>query len=117
LIFSGLDSSQSDETKKKYRLIKWNIICRPKDQGGLGIEVLELKNKCLLSKLLFKILTEEGMWQELLRNKYLKNRTLSHIEANPTDSPFWKGLMRVKHDFIERGFFEVGNGSIGKMFG
>jgi hypothetical protein len=41
---------QGDEEKQKYRLTKWNIICRPKDQGGLGIEVLELKNKCLLSK-------------------------------------------------------------------
>jgi hypothetical protein len=34
---------QSDGHKTKYRLTKWNIICRPKDQGGLGIEVLELK--------------------------------------------------------------------------
>jgi hypothetical protein len=34
---------QSDAHKRKYRLSKWNIICRPKDQGGLGIEVLELK--------------------------------------------------------------------------
>jgi hypothetical protein len=41
---------QSDEDKTKYRLSRWNIICRPKDQGCLGIEVLELKNKCLLSK-------------------------------------------------------------------
>jgi hypothetical protein len=38
---------QSDQTKKKYRLTRWNIICRPKDQGGLGIEVLDIKNKCL----------------------------------------------------------------------
>jgi hypothetical protein len=62
---------QSTETKKKYRLSRWNIVCRPKDQGGLGIEVLEIKNRCLLSKWLFKLLTEEGMCQEILRNKYL----------------------------------------------
>ena len=41
---------QSDELKKKYRLAKWDIICRPKDQVGLGIENLEVKNRCLLSK-------------------------------------------------------------------
>ena len=41
---------QSDQDKQKYRLTKWSIVCRPKDQGGLGIEVLEIKNKCLLSK-------------------------------------------------------------------
>jgi hypothetical protein len=33
---------QSDGYKIKYRLSRWNIICRPKDQG-LGIEVLEIK--------------------------------------------------------------------------
>jgi hypothetical protein len=41
---------QSDELKNKYNLIKWNIICRSKDQGGLGIEVLDIKNICLLRK-------------------------------------------------------------------
>ena len=102
---------QSDENKRKYRLTKWNIICRPKDQGGLGVEVLELKNKCLLSKWLFKLLNEEGVWQELLQNKYLQSKTLAQVEAQPTDSHFWKGLMRVKEDFFSRGSFVVGNGA------
>jgi hypothetical protein len=61
------------------RLSKWNIICWPKDQGGLGIEVLELKNKSLLSKWLFKLINEDGVWQEILRNKYLHSKTLSHV--------------------------------------
>jgi hypothetical protein len=79
---------QSDELKKKYRLTKWNIICRPKDQGGLSIEVLAIKNKCLLSKWLFKLLSEEGVWQELLSNKYLHGKMLSQVQAKPNDSPF-----------------------------
>jgi hypothetical protein len=41
---------QSDGHKKKYRLTKRNIICRPKDQGGLGIDVLDINNKSFLSK-------------------------------------------------------------------
>jgi hypothetical protein len=32
---------QGDSNKKKYRLTKWSIICRPKEQGGLGILDLE----------------------------------------------------------------------------
>jgi hypothetical protein len=101
---------QGDGHKKKYRLTKWDIICRPKDQGGLGIEDLKLKNRSLLSKWLFKLINEEGVWQELLHNKYLKDKTLSQISAKPTDSPFWKGLMGVKDDFFERGSMVVGNG-------
>jgi hypothetical protein len=92
---------QSDGHKKKYSLTRWNIICRPKDQGGLGVEVLELKNKCLLSKWLFKILNEqEGAWLELIHNKCLHSKSLSQISAKPSDSPFWKGLMKVKDDFF-----------------
>jgi hypothetical protein len=41
---------QGDGEKKKYRLAKWNILCRPKDQGGLGIHDLEIKNRALLEK-------------------------------------------------------------------
>jgi hypothetical protein len=101
---------QSDESKKKYRLSRWNILCIPKDQGGLRIKILELKNKYLLSKWLFKLLSEEGMWQQLLHNKYLKNKTLSQVEVKPNDSQFWKCLMHVKNDFFNRVFFKMGNG-------
>jgi hypothetical protein len=50
------------------------------------------------------------VWQELIQNKYLRHNTLSGVQAKPTDSPFWKGLMEVKGEFFSRGFFKVGNG-------
>ena len=68
---------QNDEHNKKYRLIKWGLACQPREQGGLGIQNLDLQNKCFLSKWLYKLCNEDGMWQKLLRNKYLKNKTLS----------------------------------------
>ena len=70
---------QNDGHKKKYRLVKWNILRKPKEQGGLGIQDLDIQNKCLLSKWLYKLCNEAGLWQEMLRNKYLKNHTLSQI--------------------------------------
>jgi hypothetical protein len=42
------------------------------------------------------------VWQELLYNKYLRNKSLSQVTAKPTDSSFWKGLMGVKDDFFSR---------------
>jgi hypothetical protein len=84
------------------------MVCRPKDQEGLGIEVPQLKNNCLLSKWWFKLLTEEGMWQQLLTNKYLKNQTLAQVEVKPTDSPFRKGLRRVKIFSSVEGFSKWG---------
>jgi hypothetical protein len=69
---------------------------------------------------LFKLLTEKGTWQELLHNKYLKNKTLAQVEVKPTDSRFWRGLMHVKQDFFSRGYFQIGNSAsvrFGKVFG
>jgi hypothetical protein len=30
------------DNEKKYRLAKWSVVCRLKDQGGLGIQDLEV---------------------------------------------------------------------------
>jgi len=51
---------------KKYRLVKWSILCKPKSEGGLGITHLETQNICLLIKWLFKIMNEEGLCQEIV---------------------------------------------------
>jgi hypothetical protein len=58
--------------------------------GGLGVEVLEIKNKCLLCKWLFKLLTENRVWHELITNKYLHSKSLSQITVKPSGSPFGK---------------------------
>ena len=66
----------------------------------MGIQNLDLQNKCLLSKWLYKLGNEDGMWQELLRNKYLKNKTLSQVNNKAGDSHFLMGLMAVKDQFL-----------------
>ena len=100
---------QSEEHKKKYRLAKWSILCKPKECGGLGIQNLELQNKCLLSKWLYKLMNEEGVWQNLLRNKYLSKKTLTHVEKKPGDSHFWSSLTIIKNTFLSCGSLRVHN--------
>jgi len=74
--------------RHRYRLAKWDMLCRPRDQGGLGILNLHLQNKCLLAKWLVNLLNTEGIWQTLLRNKYLNSKSLSQVTAKPNDSHF-----------------------------
>jgi hypothetical protein len=58
---------------KKYHLVKWSDVCQPKDQGGLGVTDLHLKNVSLLCKWIWRLENEEGLWQDLIKAKYLKN--------------------------------------------
>lgn len=67
----------------------------PKSCGGLGILDLEIMNKCLLMKWLWKLENSEGLWQELIHNKYLSNQTLAAVSGGSNDSHFWQGLMKV----------------------
>src|SRR4051812_17981250 len=102
---------QRDGEKKKYRLAKWSVVCRSKDQGGLGIHDLQFKNEALLSKWLFKLLTEDGVWQTILRNKYLGQKAVSQAYWKPGDSYFWAGLMAVKKHLFRFGSFAIKDGS------
>ena len=87
------------------------MVCRPKDQGGLGIHDLQVKNEALLSKWLFKLLTEDGVWQTILRNKYLGQKAVSQAYWKPGDSHFWAGLMAAKKQLFRFGSFAIKDGS------
>ncbi|WVZ90481.1 hypothetical protein U9M48_036780 [Paspalum notatum var. saurae] len=102
---------QGDENRKKYRLAKWSILCQPKDQGGLGILDLNTKNSALLRKWLYKLLTSDGMWQQILRNKYIGSKPLAQLEWKIGESHFWSCLMKVKLDFLRFRTFLVKDGS------
>ncbi|WVZ71541.1 hypothetical protein U9M48_020116 [Paspalum notatum var. saurae] len=89
---------QGDDQKKKYRLARRSILSQPKDQGGLGIHELGTKNIALLSKWLYKLLTSNGTWQQLI------------LEWRSGDSHFWSGLLKAKRDFLRFGSFMVRDG-------
>jgi hypothetical protein len=72
----------------------------PKDQGGLGIHYLEVKNTALLGKWLFKLLTEEGTWQTILKRNKFGPKALSQFLWKPGDSHFWAVLMATKNFFL-----------------
>jgi hypothetical protein len=94
----------------KYRLARWHVVCQPKVLGGLGVSNLAIKNICLLNKWLYKLLNEDGMWQQLLKNKYLGDKSLIQIFRRPDDSHFWSGLMNIKDQFLRWGHFQVRDG-------
>lgn len=60
--------------KRKYHLVKWAAVCRPKNQGGLGILNSKLMNVSLLTKWIWKLSQNaSGLWVDLLKAKYFPN--------------------------------------------
>jgi hypothetical protein len=79
---------QCDEHKKKYRLARWSILHKPISVWGMGIIDLDIQNKFLLNKWVIKLMNEDGLWQQILRKKYLKGKTLSQVVKKVSDSHF-----------------------------
>ena len=50
----------SIEIKQKRTLVDWEMICRPKRDGGLGLRDLEVMNKVLSSKIWWRWVTNKG---------------------------------------------------------
>ena len=57
--------------EKKSHLVRWEIVCKDKRSGGLGIKNLGWLNKALHSKWCWRFATERGtLWNEVIRGKY-----------------------------------------------
>jgi hypothetical protein len=71
---------------------------------------LGIQNRCLLSKWLFNLINSDGACHQLLRNKYLGNKTLTQVNRKPEDSQFLIGLMNIKDQFLSMGNFKLQDG-------
>jgi hypothetical protein len=98
---------QGDSEKRKYRITNCSVVYRPKDQGGLGVHDLEVKNKALLGKCLAKLLSEDGVWQTILRRKYVGSKVI----WKSLDSHLWASIIATKNHFFPFGSFSIKDGS------
>jgi hypothetical protein len=85
-------------------------MCRPVEQGGLGIKDLRLHNACILSKWLFRLFNEDGLWQDMVRKKYLTRNAISQVQFKKGDSQFWTRLLGVRDQFLLFGRFDLQDG-------
>ena len=63
---------QGTKDKFRYHMAKWEMVSRPKDQGGLGIIITRIMNDCLLVKWIWKIVQEpDDLWFRILKATYI----------------------------------------------
>ena len=100
------------DNKRKYRLVKWDLICKPKSLGGLGIINILVVNKCLIIKWWWKIMTttsDKPLWLNILKAKYFPNSSSTLARASGA-SQFWKDLVKLRPTFQSLVKFVVHNG-------
>ena len=68
-------------------------------------------NISLLCKWWWKLEMENGLWQDIVKAKYLSNDLISSAKWRLTDSPVWKDLLKVKDVYMKGRKMVVGKGN------
>jgi hypothetical protein len=91
--------AKKDEYTQRRCLTSWDMICKQKDQGGLGVLNLRTQNKALLMKNLYKFYNHHDIpWVNLVWQAYYYNNIISHL-CNRKGSFWWKDCLSMIDDF------------------
>ncbi|XP_026417176.1 uncharacterized protein LOC113312657 [Papaver somniferum] len=107
IIRNYLWSSNAEE--KKCVTLKWNKVCTPLEEGGLGIRRLEDFNRALLMKFLWKMLQSKEEWALFFLAKYT-DKNGSWITYYKKSS-IWPEIKWIIPSFKSLTRWTVGDGS------
>ncbi|XP_068479070.1 uncharacterized protein [Phaseolus vulgaris] len=85
--------------------VRWDRVCKVREEGGLGIKDVRLFNRALLAKWKWRLMSEEkGLWKEVLESKYYsrdnRNKDYGHCH-----SWWWRDLSKACGEEEGEGWF------------
>ncbi|XP_062028805.1 uncharacterized protein LOC133744775 [Rosa rugosa] len=105
--------------KKKIHLANWDLVCRPKEFGGLGIKKASMMNQAMLVKIGWRMVQEDqGLWRNVLNKKYVKSvPLLNPLYACPSGcSRTWRSII-FGVSLLKQGLsWRIGDGSSGNFW-
>ena len=87
---------QGTNKKRKYHMVKWEALIRPKEFGGVGFLDIRVMNICLLVKWIERLeKRDDSIRIQLLCRKYLGDKRIFQLTRS-VGSQFWKGILSVR---------------------
>eukprot|EP00253_Pinus_taeda_P026720 PITA_26720 len=110
----------SSETNRKWALVKWDTVCRPKIKGGIGLRDPENSNTIMNAKIWWQWVTNpDKLWAKIWRAKYANNRPQEElIRFTPTDrgSLIWNAAKQHYQLIQKHSFWEIRNGCTARFW-
>lgn len=105
-----------DSKKRKWALLKWTEICKPKLAGGLGLRDPEILSKDVVAKIWWRWVENlNSLWGTLWKEKYtnqVQDKDLSRLIGNTQGCPLWNKIWENQHIVQKHSFWEVHQGNI-----
>jgi len=100
--------SSKHDTKASV-LVKWDVVQRPKKEGGLGVGDLVIRNAALLFKWWWRFACEEGaIWRSVIQSIYEEDNALLPARSQSNLSGPWKAIKQiaVEESGVSKAFFK-----------
>jgi len=95
---------------KSISWVSWKVLCKPREEGGLGLRDIRKFNSALLAKWRWHYISDEkGRWKDILVMKY--GSELQHSQTPvKLQSWWWRDLLKVCREGGGDGWFlnEIG---------
>lgn len=92
--------------------VSWNKMCRPTEEGGLGLRNVADVANAFVIKLWWRFRKQESMWAKFLYSKYCGAGHPSDIQKRNTASKIWSTMLKER-DIVEVHIrWEVAKGEI-----
>lgn len=83
----------SRKERQNLHTLQWQLLCRPRRQGGLHFKHVRRFNQALLLSKYWKFFVDSpSLWVQLLRNKYIPHSRFLSPSGFYRASPFWRGF-------------------------
>jgi len=99
----------ADINAKQKPKAAWPVVCRTREEGGLGVLNIKTQNEALLIKHLHKFFNKEDIpWVSLIWEKYYSSRRLPGTSKK--GSFWWRDILKLLDKFKGMARVEINNG-------
>ncbi|XP_074289023.1 uncharacterized protein LOC141614167 [Silene latifolia] len=82
-------------------LVCWDTICRPKEEGRLGIKDQESWNKAMVGRLVdWVAMNRDSIWVHWVHNNYLKGQDWMDYKPSMNSSWVWRRICKIKEEMV-----------------
>ncbi|XP_075640217.1 uncharacterized protein LOC142611959 [Castanea sativa] len=103
---------------RKIHWTKWEELCKPKSQGGMGFKGLSRFNDALLAKQAWRLLHDKtSLFYRVFKAKYFPNCTIMEANNPGSASYVWKSIIKGREVIQKGAVWRIGDGRSVSIWG
>ena len=96
---------------RKVHWIKWEELCKPKSQGGMGFKDLSMFNDALLAKQTWRLLhNKTSLFYRVFKSKFFPTSTIMEAANLSSASYAWRSIIRGREVIKKGAIWQIGDG-------